>query len=193
MNCFQHQTKKTGTRLLLTLGIGLMGVTHANLAQSSDLIAFGKACLERETRLNDAKNRLDVLSFGVQQAQIQANQSKESINAYLAEKATLDTAMTECAATTPNSADCHRVRHRYNVLSQLIEDAKINAIPDDSVWDDPSTDYEITRNNYQQEYEAFVALCRNSDAHYALIQSPTAYAAVCSTSEEKASLTCALF
>lgn len=193
MNCFQHQTKKTGPRLLLTLGIGLMGVTHANPAQSSDLIAFGKACLEREARLNDAKNRLDGLSLGAQQAQIQADQSRESIDAYLAEKATLEKAMTECATTTPNSAYCHRVRHRYNVLSQLTEDAKINAIPDDSVWDDRSTDYEITRNNYQQEYEAFVALCRNSDAHYALIQSPTAYAEVCLTNRAKASLTCSLF
>ncbi len=193
MNGFQYQTKKTGSRLLITVGIGLIVGTHANLAQSSDLIAFGKACLVKEARLNDAKNRLDVLSLGVQQAQIQANQSKESIDAYLAEKATLDTAMTECAATTPNSAYCHRIRHRYNILSQLIEDAKINAIPEDSTWDDPSTDYEITRNNYQQEYAAFVALCRNSDAHYALIQNPTAYAEVCLTSTAKVSLTCALF
>lgn len=193
MNCLKQQTKKTRSHWFFALGISLMGGTNVSLAQSSDLIAFGIACLVKEERLKETKNRLDGLSLGEQQTQIQFNLLRESIDVYLVEKTTLETSITECADTTPNSAYCHRIRHRYNVLNQLIEEARANTPPQNPLWDDPIADYEVTPGQYNQQYQAFVALCRNSDAHYALIQDPAAYTEVCTTSEAKASLTCSLF
>ncbi|NLQ17912.1 hypothetical protein HGG82_09760 [Marinomonas sp. M1K-6] len=179
--------------LFIKSTIILVGCAFISLAHSNDLIAFGKACLVKEARLNKAKSRLDILSLREQSSHAQSNQALNYLQHYRAEKATLETAMTDCAETTPNSAYCHQIRHRYNELNYLIQRAKADKVEEDLAGNDSHIDYEITRANFHQRYEAFVAYCRNSDAHYALIQNPTAYAAVCSSEDAKPTITCSLF
>jgi hypothetical protein len=189
----KNKQKNLNHRSALQSGIFLIGLTAISLAHGSDLIAFGKACLAKEERLNKAKSRLDILSIKEQSTQAQSNQAQNYLQYYQAEKAKLETAMTDCAETTPNSAYCHQIRHRYNELSYLIQKIKTETIEENIDGDDSHMDYEITRADFHQHYEAFVASCQNSDAHYALIQSPTAYAAVCSSEDAKQTITCSLF
>lgn len=174
-------------------GVLLLGCSFVSLVHSSDLIAFGKECLAKEERLNKAKNRLEVLSLQSERTQRKNSQSTNYLDRYQTEKAQLETSMIECAETTPNSAYCHQVRHKYNELTYLIQRVKAEAMDNNFGGYDATINYEITRNNFNQRYDDFLALCRDSNMHYALIQNPTAYTEVCSTPEAKESITCTLF
>ena len=189
----KNKQKSPMCRPVLRVGIVLIGLTTISLAHSSDLIAFGKACLVKEEHLNQAKDRLDALSLNTQRTQRQSNQILNDVSRYEEEKTELEIAITECAETLPNSAYCHQIRHRYNELNYLIQQARVDSIEENREDNDAFIDFDLTRADFNQQYEAFVAYCRNSDAHYALIQSPAAYAAVCSSEDAKQTITCSLF
>lgn len=171
----------------------LLMCSFANLAHGNDLIAFGKECLVKEERLGKAQNRLDALSLRSERTQRKNSQATHYLDRYQMQKEQLETSMTECAETTPNSAYCHQVRQRYNELTYLIQREKADSIENDFGGNDATINYEITRNNFNQRHDDFLALCRDSDMHYALIQNPAAYAEVCSTQQAKESITCSLF
>lgn len=164
-----------------------------SLTYANDLITYGKACLVKENRLNQAKIKLDNLSRRTNDAQIESNQAWQTIKHYQTAKAQLETSMTECTQTTPNSAYCHQVRLRYNELTYRIENAKADAPEGLYHPDGSSNDVEITKANFKQRHDTFIALCRDSDTHYALLQDPNAYAAVCSSDAARQSVTCSLF
>jgi|TARA_R110001632_G_scaffold1368_5_gene5601 chromosome segregation ATPase len=178
---------------IIKFGLILLGFMSVNLANANDLITFGKACLVKEERLNQAKIKLDTLSRRSDQTQTKTNQAWLSLKQYQQEKGELETSMTECAETAPNSAYCHQIRRRYNELTYRINRKEVEASEERFDGDDSKVDYEITRANFNQRHEAFLAQCRDSDDHYALLQNSDAYAAVCSDDEAKQSVTCALF
>jgi len=171
----------------------LLGYAVISLAHGSDLIAFGKACLVKEERLNKAKIHLDNLSRRSDLTEIKSNQAWRHVQGYKEKQDELEISMTECAETEPNSAYCHQIRQRYNELTYLMQKAKETASEERFDGSDSKTDYEITRANFNQRHEAFLAQCRDSDAHYALLQDPNAYVAVCSSDAERQSVTCSLF
>jgi hypothetical protein len=171
----------------------LLACSFISLVHGSNLIAFGKECLVKEDRLGKAQNRLDALSLQSERTQRQNSQSINYLDRYQAEKEQLETSMTDCAETTPNSAYCHQIRLRYNELIYLIQRVKTESIDNDFGGNDATINYEITRNNFNQRYDDFLALCRDSNVHYELIQSPTAYSEVCSSQKAKESITCSLF
>lgn len=178
---------------LIKTGIVLFSFTVIGMAHSNDLITFGKQCLAKEEGLNNAKKRLDGLSLKSDRDHRKNSKSYDYLDRYLAEKAQLESAMNECAETTPNSAYCHQVRQRYNELDYLIQQVKADTVENRFGTNDATIQFEITRNNFNQRYDDFLALCRDSDTHYALIQDARAYAEVCSTPEAKKSITCSLF
>jgi hypothetical protein len=173
---------------ILILGCAFISLVHGN-----DLIAFGKDCLVKEQRLNKAKNRLEALSLRSERTQRKNSQSLNYLDRYQAELAELEAEVADCAETEPNSTYCHQVRHRYNELTYLIQRVKTEAMNNDFGDNDTTINYEITRNNFNRRYDDFLALCRDSNAHYSLIQNPTAYAEVCSNQSAKESITCSLF
>ena len=173
---------------ILVLGCSFISLVHGN-----DLIAFGKGCLAKEEHLNKAKNRLDSQSLSAERTQIKTNQAINDLKRYKEEKEKLETSMTDCNETTPNSAYCHQVRRQYNDLIYRITRAEADAVEDNFAGSDEYSDFEFTKANFYQQYENFIAFCRDSDTHYALIQNPTAYAEVCSSPEAKESITCSLF
>ncbi|RNF53059.1 hypothetical protein EBI00_02875 [Marinomonas hwangdonensis] len=170
-----------------------LGCTFINLVHGNDLIAFGKECLLQEERLQTAKNRLDALSLQSELIQRKNGPSENYLERYQTEQADLEINMTECAETTPNSAYCHQIRRRYNELTYLIQQVKTEGMTDEYNLNDATMNYEITRANFNQRYDDFLTSCRNSDAHYALIQSPIAYKEVCSSPVTKKTVTCSLF
>ncbi|WP_137170052.1 hypothetical protein [Marinomonas sp. FW-1] len=174
---------------LLTLSLAMV----SGLSHSSDLVEFGKKCLVKEDRLNKAKNRLEALSLRAEQNHRGKNRSQDQLDRYQAEKELLEIDMTECNETTPNSAFCHQVRLRYNEITYLIQSTKTENVGSNWGGNDAIIDYEITKDNFNHQYEEFLALCRDSNAHYTLIQTPEAYAKVCSSEAAKQSVTCTLF
>jgi tRNA/tmRNA/rRNA uracil-C5-methylase (TrmA/RlmC/RlmD family) len=171
----------------LLLTGGTMIVAHGN-----DLITFGKNCLIQEAQLNKAQLRLDQLAQNKNLNRIKANQAQESLEYYQDKQADLEVSMADCAATTPNSAYCHQIRRQYNELTQLIHNrqntTEIFLNPDKSDFA-----LDINQANFNIKHENFLALCRDSDTHYALIQNPEAYSAVCLVGNNKDSITCSLF
>mgnify|MGYP005991577881 CR=1 FL=1 len=165
----------------------------SSLTYSNSLVEFGKKCLIKEGRLNKAHNRLEALSLRAERKQKRSNRSLDRLDRYQAEKELLEIDMAECSETTPNSAFCHQVRLRYHEITYLIQSAKTESIENDWGGDDIITDYEITKDNFNRRYDDFLALCRDSNAHYSLIQNPDAYAEVCSSEPAKQSVTCTLF
>lgn len=180
-------------RPVLRVSIVLIGLTTISLAHSSDLIAFGKECLAKEERLKTAKDELDALSLSANRTQGQTHHARNDIDLYQEEKAELEAIIADCAATNPNSAYCHQIRYQYNEISYLIQRAKVDALEEGRDDNSAFIDLELTKADFNQQHEAFIAYCRNSDAHYALLQNPTAYAAVCSNENAKRSITCSLF
>lgn len=178
---------------IMKFGFILFAFMSVNLANANDLMTFGKACLVKEERLNQAKIKLDALSRRSDQTQTKTNQAWLSLKQYQQERDELEISMTECSQTAPNTAYCHQVRRRYNELTYRINRKEAEASEERFDGDDSKADYEITRANFNQRHEAFLAQCRDSDDHYALLQNPDAYAAVCSDDEAKKSVTCALF
>ncbi|RCX00515.1 hypothetical protein [Marinomonas foliarum] len=165
----------------------------SNLTYSSSLVEFGKKCLVKEDRLNKAQNRLEALSLRAERKQRRSNRSIDRLDRYQAEKELLEIDMAECSETTPNSAFCHQVRLRFHEIAYLIQSAKTDSVGSGWGGNDAITDYEITKDNFNRRYDDFLALCRDSNAHYALIQTPEAYAEVCSSEAAKQSVTCTLF
>ena len=178
---------------LIKTGIVLFSCTAIAIAHGNELINFGKECLVKEERLDEVKSRLDALSLQTERTQRKNSQAINYLERYQMEKEELETSMTDCAETTPNSAYCHQIRQRYNELTYLIQRVEVESIENDFGGNDVTINYEITRNNFNQRYDDFIALCRDSNIHYALIQNPTAYAEVCSTPKAKESITCSFF
>jgi len=177
---------------IVTSSIFVLGCSAINLAHSSsDLISFGQHCLIMENRLDNAKAKLDKLSRQADRTNAQTNKAQGNLRRYEAARAELDTSMAECSETTPNSQYCHQIRHQYNELTYRIQDLKENAIEEQFKDESSILKAEITKNNFNKRYDAFIASCRDSDAHYALIQDPEAYSAVCT--DAKQSITCTLF
>lgn len=173
---------------ILVLGFSFISLVHGN-----DLIAFGKECLVKEERLNKTKMKLDIASLRSEQGQVKSNQTVDNLKRYKEEKEKLETSMTDCNETTPNSAYCHQVRRQYNELNYRISRAEADAVKNDFGGNETITDFEYEKAVFQQEYENFIAMCRDSNAHYALIQSIKAYGEVCSDEAAKKSITCSFF
>ncbi|RBP85796.1 hypothetical protein EBI01_01775 [Marinomonas rhizomae] len=173
--------------------IFILGCTFISLVHGNDLIAFGKSCLVKEELLKKAETRLEELSLRSERTHRKNSQAINYLERYQTELADLETEMTECINTTPNSAYCHQVRRRYNELTYLIQRVKTEAIDNNFGDNDASINYEITRANFNQHYDDFLALCRDSNTHYSLVRNPTAYAEVCSNPTAKESITCTLF
>jgi hypothetical protein len=189
----KNKQKNSMRRQLVQFGIFLTGLTTLSLAHSSDLIAFGKECLAKEERLKAAKDELDALSLSTHRTQGQTHHARNDVDLYQEEKAELEAIIADCAATDPNSAYCHQIRYQYNEINYLIQRAKEESIKEIEDVDHAYIEYDLVRIDFNEQHEAFIAYCRNSDAHYALLQSPTAYAAVCSNENAKRSITCSLF
>ncbi|NVK75443.1 hypothetical protein C0J08_07930 [Marinomonas sp. CT5] len=178
---------------LIKTGIILFSFSVMGTAHSNELINFGKSCLKKEERLNQTRIKLNLASIRAEQGQIKNNQAVDDLKRYKAEKEKLETSMTECNETTPNSAYCHQIRRQYNALNYRITRAEADALDKDIAPDESIIDFEYEKAVFKQEYENFLALCRDSNAHYAFIQSPNAYSAVCSNDAAKNSITCSFF
>ncbi|MEO9273803.1 hypothetical protein ABFY09_03005 [Marinomonas sp. 5E14-1] len=163
-----------------------------SLAHGNNLIHFGNQCLVQEAQLNKAKLRLDQLAQTKNLNRIKANQAQENLGYYQDKKAHLEMAITECAETTPNSAYCHQTRRQYNELNRLIKEQD-NTTDIALNRDKSNLTYEINQANFHTRQANFLALCRDSDTHYAFIQNSEAYSAVCLKGENKETITCSLF
>jgi hypothetical protein len=170
----------------------LLGCLTISVAYGSNLVAFGEDCLAKETRLNKAKIRLEQLSSNEEIKRIKANQSKDGLEYYQNKLAEIDATLIECAETTPNSAYCHQSRRKYNELTHIIQ-AKLDAVEARSNSIDSNSRYEINKINFSEKHAEFIALCRDSDTHYAIIQDSSAYMVVCQNKENKHTVTCSLF
>ncbi|MFT2096943.1 hypothetical protein ACMUMQ_01185 [Marinomonas sp. 2405UD66-6] len=180
------------SRLTIQYSFLIISCFIMNLAHGNDLIHFGNQCLAQEAQLNKAKLRLDQLAQTKNLNRIKANQAQENLDYYQNKKARLETAITECAETTPNSAYCHQTRRQYNELNRLIEEQE-NTADFALNRDESNLTYEINQANFHTKQANFLALCRDSDTHYAFIQNAEAYSAVCLTGENKETITCSLF
>ncbi|ETX11412.1 hypothetical protein MUS1_11325 [Marinomonas ushuaiensis DSM 15871] len=144
-----------------------------------------------EERLDNAKTKLNKLSRQADRTNAQTNKAQNNLRRYEAARAELGTSMTECSETKPNSHYCHQMRHKFNELTYQIQYLKKDALEEQFRDENSILQAEITKGNFDKRYAAFIASCRDSDAHYALIQDPEAYASVCSNA--KNSVTCTLF
>lgn len=163
-----------------------------SLAQGEDLIAYGRQCLAQEAQLNSAKLRLEQQTQMQRLNRTKANQAQESLDYYQNKKARLETSMNECAETTPNSAYCHQIRRQYSELERIITDQQ-SALNLTLSEDELPAIQEINQTNFHIKQANFLALCRNSDMHYAFIQNVKAYSTVCLDGNNKNTLTCSLF
>lgn len=180
-----HWTRKTYvTVCLMTLSIVSIQ------AQAIDLLTFGRACLSQEKELNtkhqavesDELKRLDEL-MRYHNDRVPGSRYDEGLSEL---KQTLD----YCSDTDPNSGYCHRVRMRYNEIKYNADKAKEEDFGD---WSDSALldmDPRFDREALQYDYERFEALCRDSDAHYELLNDPDAYQAVCGSASAKQTQTC---
>ena len=176
---------------IVTSSIFVLACSGISLAYGNDLITFGQHCLAMEDRLNTAKIKLGRLSNQADRTNAQANKAQNNLRRYEEARAELDTSMKECAQTEPNSHYCHQIRHQYNELTYRIQDLKESAIKEQFKDESSILKAEITKDNLYRRYDDFIASCRDSDTHYALIQDPEAYSAVCT--DAKQSITCTLF
>ncbi|MBR7889594.1 hypothetical protein J9B83_11635 [Marinomonas sp. A79] len=176
--------------LLVLLAFSLTAVAHGN----ESLIAFGKACLAKEAQLQRTQARITdrAVSNEFNRRDTFSSAPDTDLKQNQREKETLQATLEECAANTPNSAFCHQARQRNNELTYLIDKAKTASIKEHEEQED-STNEENIRRKFDENYARFIAQCRDSDAHYALIQNPTAYQAVCSEEGNKQSITCSFF
>lgn len=165
----------------------------ANIAQGNDsLIAFGRACLATETQLAQTQTRLTDRTTNNKFNRSSKTSPNSDVNRLEQEKDQLKVDLEKCAATQPNSAFCHQARQRDNELTYLIDKAKTASIREPDTQD-ASTDDDDLRHQFDEDYARFIAQCRDSNAHYALIQNPTAYQAICSEEKTKQSITCSFF
>lgn len=177
---------------IIKYSVLLLAGSYLSMAHSNELITFGKACLEKEETLAKAEARLEKKSIRSEQSQRKTRTSIGRLQQLKEQKAQLETSMSDCEST-PNSAYCHQIRHRYNELTYQIHIAEADSVEDGRYGDDPVTEFEFSQQQFNQRYDNFIAQCRDSNAHYAMIQDPEAYAAVCSTVSAKQSITCSLF
>lgn len=180
------------TRFIVKYSILPLCYCVMSLAQGEDLIAYGHQCLAQEAQLNSAKLRLEQQTQMQSLNRIKVNQAQESLGYYQNKKADLETSMNECAETTPNSAYCHHIRRQYSELDRLITDQQ-NALNLTLSDDESPSLQEINQANFHIKQANFLALCRDSDMHYAFIQNVKAYSTVCLDGNNKNTLTCSLF
>ncbi|MCB5162236.1 hypothetical protein [Marinomonas algarum] len=185
---------------LLTSSFFLFATTNMINAHGKDLIAFGQACLLTEKHVQQAQQQLEQERLGTLRYQKDdtKQQTEQQIQTYQQEKEALSEAKKECAANAANSAYCHRVRSRDNEITYMI--SKLDAVSigtsvEQTLTDNLSnqSDYAHRKKIVDQEYARFIAQCRDSDTHYALLQDPTAYAEVCMKPNAQHTITCSFF
>lgn len=174
------------------LKICLISMGTMPLADAENLVAFGKACLTKEAQLKQAESRLTEVTTIDTDISV-TRDTRDALVDYEAEQNQLDAAITQCLDTTPNSAYCHQVRRRQNELAYLIEKSKATTLDNTLKHQDVSDQNAITQEKINQQRQHFMALCRDSDAHYSFIQSPTAYSEVCHSDQAKHTITCSFF
>ncbi|TYL48338.1 hypothetical protein [Marinomonas sp. IMCC 4694] len=183
-------------RTLINIGIIVMSLQAIPLVYGDNLVAFGTACLAKEALLKEAENRLNDRTT-IDADDSTAKGTRDALVGYETEQNQLNEAITQCLETTPNSAYCHQVRRRQNELAYLIEKSKATTLNSRlaNALDKPDVfaQNDITQEQVKQQHERFIALCRDSDTHYSLIQNSDAYREVCHSEQAKHTITCSFF
>jgi len=189
MRHFSNQTEKLVNTAFICWLAFVSSQVHA-----MDLVTFGKACLKQENYLNRLKQKIDEADFARDTSKGLNNGAKANLRAYNRQLGELESELVECQKINPNSVYCHEVRIHYNRLTELADRAEDRLESNLEKRDDHSPQNLFFRQQrYDNVYDQFVAMCRDSDAHYQLLQDPNAYQQVCATSRNKASITCSLF
>jgi len=171
-----------------TIFIGsLISISHP--ADALDLVDFGRSCLKQEQALNADRKAIEARELNrLAEEQRQNGIPEDEYTQALADlKKTLD----DCTETEPNSGYCHQVRMQYNELQYRAEKAREDNFTELNSDTLANTDSLYERELFIQKKERFEDLCRDSDAHYALINNLHAYQTVCSSEKAKHSITCA--
>ncbi|AEF55188.1 hypothetical protein Mar181_2150 [Marinomonas posidonica IVIA-Po-181] len=159
--------------------------THAF---GNPLIEFGKGCLIEEQHLNQIAIQANQRQQNLQQAQQASKTLKQQVNLYEERQNKLDTSIEECQQAEKNTPYCHNIRDQHQQLSQLIRETNQALIDEEETLSLYS--YELIRDDYEQKRARFQMRCRSSNQHYAFIQNPEAYSAVCHSEMLKQTLTC---
>lgn len=189
MRYFSRWTEKRLSIVLLWVLSGM-----ASQASAVDLIAFGKSCLTQETKLMTLKKRIDAAELTDTRSQNIRFGPRENLRAYQDELNELNSDLDDCQKIEPNSRYCHNIRIRYNRLVVLVDrsEDKLEERREKHDRIRPQRLY-FEKQHYYEAYDKFIAVCRNSDTHYKLLQDGNAYRQVCSSARLKNTTTCALF
>ncbi len=170
---------------LMGAALAIMWSTHTF---AHPLIEFGKRCLIEEQQLNQAAMQVNQHQQNHQQAQQVSQGIKQQLQHYEAQQARLATSIEECQQASKNTPYCHNVRDQHQKLQQRIQDTQQALIDEEETVSLYS--YELMRDDYEQKLARFQMRCRNSNQHYAFIQNPEAYSAVCHNETLKQTQTC---
>ncbi|WP_139101454.1 hypothetical protein [Marinomonas spartinae] len=160
----------------------------SNQAYALDLVAFGRSCLNQEQALNADRKAIEATEL----ERLRARQRQNSLpeDDYAQELADLENTLDACLETEPNSGYCHQVRMQYDELRYRAEKAREDNFTELNNTTLANNDSLYERELFIQKKERFEDLCRDSDAHYSLLNSPSAYQAVCGSATAKHSITC---
>jgi len=189
MRYFSMRTEKLVNMALIC---GLVSVSSQ--LQAMDLVTFGQACLKQESYLNTLKQKIDEANFAKDTAKDLNQGAHANLQSYNRQLNELEKELNGCQKVSPNSRECHDVRIRYNRLTELADRAeeRLDQQLENRQTLSPQNLF-FRQQRYYDVYDQFVAMCRDSDVHYQLLQDPNAYQKVCGSARNKASITCSLF
>ncbi|MEL0637301.1 hypothetical protein V6259_11055 [Marinomonas sp. TI.3.20] len=183
---FPCQTETLFTVIFIGALIGAASQAHA-----MDLVAFGQNCLKQEGYLGTLKQQIDDAEFTENGSKYFYNGARKNLESYNRQINELASDLKDCQEVAPNSAYCHEIRIRYNRLIALTDRAeekidrrerKDNGIKPHKLF--------FKKQHYDEVYAQFIAICRDSNTHYQLLQDSNAYSRVCSSSSLKKTTTC---
>ncbi|REG86575.1 hypothetical protein [Marinomonas pollencensis] len=189
MRSFSKRTEKLINAALLCGCVSVSGQL-----QAVDLVTFGQACLKQESYLNTLKRNIDEADFARHTSKDLNQGARANLRSYNRQLNELEPELQACQKNAPNSRTCHDIRIRHNRLTELADRAeqRLDKQHDALNLDPPQTLF-FRQQRYHDVYDQFIAMCRDSDVHYQLIQDPNAYQQVCGSGSNKASITCSLF
>lgn len=169
-------------QLLSTLAIVLSSSAMA------DLVAFGKQCLADERKLANDLMTLTNKEDEQHQKDQQIISQSQNLATLMTEIETLTIDLEDCQQQG-NSNHCYQLRSAISHLKGLSQnlEKELQALQSDTLNGPINT---LTRDRFNQKMRQFIAQCRDSNQHYAFLNSPNAYRQVCIEQNAKQTITC---
>ncbi|GAB3482130.1 hypothetical protein [Marinomonas epiphytica] len=170
--------------------ISFCGLSFSTYLQA-DLIHFGHQCLADERQLTKQLQQLEEKEAVQRQKDLQLVNQQQDLNTINTEIEALEIDLEDCQQQG-NNAHCYQIRASISRLTALSQELERDIQAEQSLaYDSTGTPLdELTREKFNRTMQQFVSRCRESDQHYALLNSPEAYLAVCINQNAKQTITC---